>query len=607
MKHLFTFKKDIYILFTVFTLTPFLLFSQTITDTTLLMSDGIALDAFYVMPEMPPPDGGHPAILLVHGFGGSKNNNRSLALDFAREGYAATAYSVRGQGNSEGEFEFFTAPRILDDLRECIAFTGQLGNVNPERLAVLGASQGGMHAWNAAAYDMGVRTAVSIIANGRVEENWLENGALNYTFALATLSPNVRFDPDVMAILREARESGDFTEVRSFLRTHSTSTLETNVSTPTAIFVSYRDGFFNQNAALRQFANIPAPKRIVLYPGGHSLPSNPSQENYVLDVIDRWLAYWLKDQQEHASVAAADSAVVFFDESSGEMAVYAADESKQWLAPGLDIPINMRRLNLYFEEDSLLLSAPLEQGQRQISYITSLGSPIMTFRSRPFEEDVRILPPPGTAQLHVMGTGSQYQMNVNLYERQADGTRNPLCRGHWQDSEPGVERTLQFELTGLLHTVKAGSTIEAIVHGGVALLPDMSNNFGNFVLGPAVASQNTLFFGGTVPSRISLYVENKGASGVQATAVPTGVQLHPVHPNPVSTVGTVSFELQQSMPVRLTVHDVLGRQVLSLIDGDMHPGRFNVTLPAQELPNGIYFVRLGTATTTVTQRITVMR
>ncbi|MBR9977331.1 MAG: alpha/beta fold hydrolase [Bacteroidetes bacterium] len=607
MKHLFTIKKDIYILLTVFTLTPLLLFSQTITDTTLVMSDGIELDAFYVMPEMAPPAEGHPAILLVHGFGGSKNNNRSLALDFAREGYAATAYSVRGQGNSGGEFEFFTAPRILDDLRECIAFTGQLDNVNRDRLAVLGGSQGGMHAWNAAAYDMGVRTAVSIIANGRVEENWLENGALNYTFALATLSPNVRFDPEVMTILREARESGDFTEVRSFLRTHSTSTLETNVSTPTAIFVSYRDGFFNQNAALRQFSNIPAPKRIVLYPGGHSLPSDPSQENYILDVIDRWLAYWLKDRQEYVTVVSPDSAVVFFDGSSGERAVYAVDESEQWLAPGLDIPINMRRMNIYLEEDSLHFTPPLEEGQRQISYITSLGSEVMTFRTRTLEEDIRILPPPGTAQLRVLGTGSQYQMNVLLYERKADGTRIPLCRGHWQDSEPGVERSLRFELTGLLHTVKAGSTIEAIVHGGVALLPDMSNNFGNFVLGPAASSQNTLFFGGTVPSRISLYVENKGATGVQATAAPTGVQLHPVHPNPVSTAGTVSFELRQAMPVRLTVHDVLGRQVLTLVDDGLHPGRFDVTLPVHGLPNGVYFVRLGTATTTHTQRITVMR
>ena len=157
--------------------------AQSVVDTTLIMDDGVRIDALYVLPATPPPAEGHPAILLVHGFGGSKNNNRNLAVAYARAGYAATAYSVRGQGASEGQFEFFASPRILDDLRASLVFTSALPGVDARRIAVVGGSQGGLHAWNAAAFDMGARCVVSMIANGRLEENWLENDALNWTFA----------------------------------------------------------------------------------------------------------------------------------------------------------------------------------------------------------------------------------------------------------------------------------------------------------------------------------------------------------------------------------------------------------------------------------------
>ncbi|MBR9974300.1 MAG: alpha/beta fold hydrolase, partial [Bacteroidetes bacterium] len=369
--------------------------AQSVVDTTLLMNDGVRIDALYVLPVTPPPAGGHPAILLVHGFGGSKNNNRNNALDYARAGYATTAYSVRGQGASEGLFEFFASPRILDDLRACLAFTTGLPDVNGQRVAVVGGSQGGLHAWNAAAFDMGARCVVSMIANGRVEENWLENDALNWTFAAAATTPNVRFEPGVASMLRQARESGVFTQLRPFLADQSTIDRETSVTTPTAIIVSYHDGFFNQNAALRQFAAIPAAKRIMLYPGGHSLPPDALQNAAVLDFIDRWLRYWLRDDLSAASAISPDSAVVFYDGSTGKARVYRAMESTRWLVPGDPPPPGLRRLSLYFDASGLSFAPPPSRSDRLITYINVLGSTPLSFRTPPLAEDVVILPPPG--------------------------------------------------------------------------------------------------------------------------------------------------------------------------------------------------------------------
>ena len=582
--------------------------AQSIIDTTLVMDDGVRIDALYVLPATPPPAGGHPAILLVHGFGGSKNNNRSLALRHAREGYAAAAYSVRGQGASEGQFVFFASERILDDLRAGLAFTKALPDVNPERVAVMGGSQGGLHAWNAAAFDMGARCVVSIIANGRVEENWLENDALNWTFAAATLSPDVRLDAGISSMLRQARESGVFTQLRPFLDDQSTIDREAEVTTPTAIIVSYHDGFFNQNAALRQFASIPAAKRIMLYRGGHSLPPDSVQNAEVQTFIDRWLRHWLRDDPSTSSVALADSAVVFYDGHTGERRAYAASEPSRWLDAGDPPPAGMRAHTLYFDAAGLADAPPPSRSERLITYINVLGSTPLSFRTPPLTEDLVILPPPGEARIRVRATGNEYQMNVLLYGVDpATGRRTPLNRGHRQAADPNVERTLDFELTSILHTVPAGHVIEALVNGGVALIPDQATTFGNFVLGTAFPSLNTFVLGGDEPSQLRLWVQDASVSASEAVAGTGGFRLLPAWPNPASNGSTITVELPSAALLRLTLHDAMGRELRHISDEVLTPGRHAKHVITSDLRTGIYFIRATTGTTTQTERIAVFR
>ncbi len=574
--------------FLILALLPIITQAQNLRDTTLTMSDDVVLDAFYVLPDTPPPSGGYPAVLLVHGFGGSKNNNASLARSFALEGYAATAYSVRGQGASGGMFDFFTSERIIADLRAMVEFTRALPGVNPERIGVMGGSQGGIHAWNAAAYDMGVRAVISIVANGRFRENWLEDGALNWTFAAASLSPSVNFDPSVLDSITRARESGDFSYVRDFLTDASTRELESSVSTPVLSIVSYYDGFFDQNAALRQFAAVPSAKRIILYPAGHSLPNIPAQENYVMDVVARWFAYWLQDNEGYAAVASSDSAVVFFDAGNEEMRVFGVDEEKYWLTHNPEPrPSDLKEMTWFFTDEGLSLTPQMVQGERQINYVNLLGSAPQVFRSPPITEDMTIAPAPAQAVILASGTGSQYQMNVVLYD--VDPTTNtkiPLTRCHAQQA--GSEGPLQMEMNAVLHTVPAGHVLEARVHGGIALLPDTDNNFGNFPLGPVDNSTNTFVFGGVTPSYIEFNVlDNRPVSATAPPAAHT-VALESCSPHPVSSSAGITFRVSGASHSRLTVYDSRGRRVAVLHDGTLAPGAYTVRFDARGLPAGLY-------------------
>ncbi|HOJ03878.1 MAG TPA: CocE/NonD family hydrolase [Bacteroidota bacterium] len=582
--------------------------AQNITNATVAMSDGVQLDILYVRPLGTAPTGGWPGMLLVHGFAGSKNEVANLAMAFAMQGYYSVGYSVRGQGASGGVFDFFTSQRILDDLREMIAYLGGNPEVNADRLGVLGASQGGLHAWNAAAYKMPVRTAVSIIANGRAADNWLENGALSWIFSNAGLTPNVRFDPAVRDSLAQARQKGDFTYVRSFFEQYSTTSLESDVRVPVLIAVSAHDIFFNQNAAMRQFANVPTDSRIILYPGGHDLPPVQEQEGYVLDVVYRWLDYWLRDVTADASVASPDSAVALYDGGTGALRIFSRSEEGVWLAPTPNEK-RVREEILHFSGFGLTPDAPQQAGQTSFTYVPLLGSQPIAFQSEPFARDLTLAPLSGTATMYCSGTGHSYQMNVSLYDFDpVAGRRTPIARGHMQVKGVGGDtRLMQFELTRILHTIKAGHVLEAQVHPGLALIPDLNIHFGNIVNGPVDASVNVLSWGGPTPSLLRLWVFDENVNALDAAPAPTALAIGTNYPNPFSSFTHVPVEVAAATTLRVRVYNSAGKLVATLHDGTVGAGRHSFVFDAAALPAGVYLCRAESAAGVAQRAVLLLR
>ncbi len=77
----------------------------------------------------------------------------------------------------------------------------------------------------------------------------------------------------------------------------------------------------------------------------------------------------------------------------------------------------------------------------------------------------------------------------------------------------------------------------------------------------------------------------------------TAPALLPAVPNPFAGSTEIGFELPQAGPVRLTVYDLAGRPVSTLVDGARAAGRGSVRWDGRgsdgvERPAGIYFIRL---------------
>lgn len=74
----------------------------------------------------------------------------------------------------------------------------------------------------------------------------------------------------------------------------------------------------------------------------------------------------------------------------------------------------------------------------------------------------------------------------------------------------------------------------------------------------------------------------------ESSPVPETVALYPACPNPFNMSSTISFTLPRSGKTRLTVHDITGARVATLVDSELQAGAHEATFDGAEFPSGVY-------------------
>ena len=73
---------------------------------------------------------------------------------------------------------------------------------------------------------------------------------------------------------------------------------------------------------------------------------------------------------------------------------------------------------------------------------------------------------------------------------------------------------------------------------------------------------------------------------------PLKYALYQNYPNPFNPSTTVRYDLPKATFVTLTIFDVLGRQVSTIIEGEKPAGTYQVNVFMPHLPSGVYFYRI---------------
>jgi len=74
--------------------------------------------------------------------------------------------------------------------------------------------------------------------------------------------------------------------------------------------------------------------------------------------------------------------------------------------------------------------------------------------------------------------------------------------------------------------------------------------------------------------------------------MPKEFKLYDNFPNPFNPVTKIRFDIPKATKVRITIYDLIGREVELLYDNILNPGKFEMTWNASDYPSGVYFYRL---------------
>jgi photosystem II stability/assembly factor-like uncharacterized protein len=74
--------------------------------------------------------------------------------------------------------------------------------------------------------------------------------------------------------------------------------------------------------------------------------------------------------------------------------------------------------------------------------------------------------------------------------------------------------------------------------------------------------------------------------------IPSEFKLAQNHPNPFNPMTNIGFVLSKTSLVRLVIHDMLGREVETLVNNRMQPGEHNVEWNGAAYPSGVYFYKM---------------
>ena len=76
--------------------------------------------------------------------------------------------------------------------------------------------------------------------------------------------------------------------------------------------------------------------------------------------------------------------------------------------------------------------------------------------------------------------------------------------------------------------------------------------------------------------------------------IPESPQLSQNYPNPFNPTTTIEFSLPAETAVRVSIYDILGREIAILLDEKMAHGEHRIVFDGSHLASGVYFARLRT-------------
>ncbi|MEV7342988.1 alpha/beta fold hydrolase [Streptomyces sp. NPDC093544] len=273
-------------------------------DRVMDMGDGVSIDTSYFTAG--PSADRRPAVLLGHGFGGSKDDVRAQAEQLARDGYAVLTWSARGFGNSTGKIGLNDPKGEVADVSKLIDWLAkrpevQLDKPGDPRVGITGASYGGAVALEAAAYDQRVDAIAPEITYWNLSDALFPNGVFKKLWAGIFINSGGgcdKFETQLCEMYNRVAESGKpDAAATKLLDERSPSAVGDRIKVPTLIVQGQTDSLFplgQADAMAKQLRANGAPVDVDWISGGHD--GGDLEADRVQARVGSWFDRYLKDE-----------------------------------------------------------------------------------------------------------------------------------------------------------------------------------------------------------------------------------------------------------------------------------------------------------------------
>ena len=275
------------------------------------MADGTQLAYDLYEPDGVAPAGGWPGVMLMHGLGGSKDDMAAMGQVLASQGYAALAYSARGEGTSTGDLTL-AGPDEISDERAMEQWFAGLPEVSDTQIGAWGVSYGGGQIWNGLAAGIPFK-AVCVVATWTdlYSALWPQNVARSGIVAGFAATVAAR-SPLIQQYETDAVQSLDMPAIQALVAPRSAYKALPTITAPVYMFQGRVDYAFDVTQAENGYLRVKGPKKLYIGRFGHppSTFTTPDMA-YVQSQSLAWFAHYLDgapngiDTSKPVTIAAA--------------------------------------------------------------------------------------------------------------------------------------------------------------------------------------------------------------------------------------------------------------------------------------------------------------
>lgn len=363
--------------------------ADSVIVATIATAPGVSIDTSLYLPAKVPA----PAIMIAHGFGGSKDSVASDAQFYAAKGYVVLTWTARGFGKSTGQIAMNAVGAEVADSKALVSYLGKSKYVMHDktgdpRVGIMGSSYGGANAlmtasqdrridavvaditWNDLQNDLFPQSVIGSTDSGPFKKVWAGTFFSAVSLQSAYLGECGSFTQSWCDAYRNAVINGQpSAQERALLASVSPANFVQGITAPTLLSQGQADSLFPltesyKSAVAIRKAHPQLPLVMIWHAAGHD--GGFEQKSYLREQYLKWFKKYLSD--EKISIPAFQ-----FTKTNGSISLQDSTVIPKVFS-SKQLPIDAQVAQLQLATPTVAASYPLGGIPTAISSLPGIGS-----------------------------------------------------------------------------------------------------------------------------------------------------------------------------------------------------------------------------------------